>query len=315
MGNSCVTGACRRNPEFLVRSNVAPPSAEQSQTTFKWSIDDFSSLLDMEGWTYSGVFGIMGLNWYLMLNLKGRKIGDENEYVSLMLGLVESSVKPDNIVKACFNFLIYDQSYGKHNEHQVSYNFHSSSTISGTSCMVPLRTLKKQSSGFFVNNSCIFGVEFIKVVIAKVNTISQTFFIHKRNTCNETKTYTWHIEDFFALKNPDYSPGFAFGGYEWSIKIYPVCDGNHLSLYLNKKTPSSLSKDSGDLVEFTLSIKDQERGKHKKAIARVSTNTGSTWGSNKFISLEDFKDASNGYLIKTKCCIEAKVAIVDSKSE
>ena len=36
----------------------------------------------------------------------------------------------------------------------------------------------------------------------------------------------------------------------------------------------------------------------------------------KFISLEDFKDKSKGYLIKGKCCVEAKVASVGpSKTE
>jgi hypothetical protein len=38
----------------------------------------------------------------------------------------------------------------------------------------------------------------------------------------------------------------------------------------------------------------------------------SRWGWPKFISLEDFKDTSKGYLIKGKCCIEAEVAIVGS---
>jgi hypothetical protein len=30
------------------------------------------------------------------------------------------------------------------------------------------------------------------------------------------------------------------------------------------------------------------------------------------MSLEDFKDSSNGYLVKKKCCIEAQVAIIGS---
>jgi len=42
------------------------------------------------------------------------------------------------------------------------------------------------------------------------------------------------------------------------------------------------------------------------------TNKASCWGWEKFISLEDFKDSSNGYLVKNKCCIEAEVAIVGS---
>ena len=37
-----------------------------------------------------------------------------------------------------------------------------------------------------------------------------------------------------------------------------------------------------------------------------------SWGWSKFISLEDFKDSSNGYLVKSKCCVEAEVAIVGS---
>jgi hypothetical protein len=42
------------------------------------------------------------------------------------------------------------------------------------------------------------------------------------------------------------------------------------------------------------------------------TNNARCWGWAKFISLEDFKDSSNGYLVKNKCCIEAEVAIVGS---
>jgi len=40
-----------------------------------------------------------------------------------------------------------------------------------------------------------------------------------------------------------------------------------------------------------------------------------SWGWSKFISLEDFKDSSNGYLVKTKCCIEAEVVIVGSSRQ
>ena len=53
-----------------------------------------------------------------MLNLRDRKSGDENDYVSLRLELSKRSVKPNTIVEACFKFVIYDQVYGKHHEHQ-----------------------------------------------------------------------------------------------------------------------------------------------------------------------------------------------------
>ncbi|PUZ72108.1 hypothetical protein GQ55_2G366800 [Panicum hallii var. hallii] len=83
------------------------------------------------------------------------------------------------------------------------------------------------------------------------------------------------------------------------------------------KRPNDLPKDSGNLVEFTLSIKDLENGKDKRSTGRYQfSNNVTYWGWRKFISLEDFKDASKGYLSKGKCCVEAKVAVAGpSKTE
>ncbi|KAF6988454.1 hypothetical protein CFC21_005984 [Triticum aestivum] len=249
-----------------------------SETTFKWRIDGFSSLLDKgEGWTNSSVFNIRGFNWYLMLNPRDRKSGDKNEYVSLKLVLTQTvSERSHLIAKATFKFLIYDQSYGKHHEeHQVSHNFQAASRVSGISCMIPLAKLKEQSSGFLVKDSCVFGIQFIKVVAVKE---------------------------------------FELCGHKWLITIYPSGSDknpNYLSLYLNMK--DSLHKDSAILADVSITIKDQETGKHKKLSARLQLkNCAPTWGWGKFISLEDFKDSSQGYLVKTKCCIEAQIAVIGS---
>ncbi|CAL5083060.1 unnamed protein product [Urochloa decumbens] len=306
MGNSCITGAGR--------SNAA--SFPSEQTTFNWTIDGFSSLLDKgPGWTHSRVFEIMGMEWCLKLNPMVKKSGKE-EYVSLKLELARSSVKPNTIVEASFMFLIYDQSYGKHRKHKViTHSFQTASTRSGTSHMIALNTLRKQSSRFLVKNSCIFGIVFIKVATVKANTISETLSVQTMNIFNEAKVHTWEIEDFYALKNPDYSPEFEVGGHTWFIRMCPSSDGNHLSIFLKMKKSNLLSRDSAKLVELTLSIKDQESDKHEK-FSRPGrfqfSNNSRTWGWKKFITLEDFKDASNGYLVKGKCCIEAEVAVVGS---
>jgi len=89
----------------------------------------------------------------------------------------------------------------------VNHSFQTASTTSGISCMLPLKTLDEQSSGFLVDNSCVFGIEG--------NTTLETLFIRKMNVFNEAKVYTWKIEDFFALKNTSYSPEFEIGGYTW----------------------------------------------------------------------------------------------------
>ncbi|XP_037455192.1 probable inactive serine/threonine-protein kinase fnkC isoform X1 [Triticum dicoccoides] len=255
MGNSCVTGACSQG-------------SNGSGTTFKWRIDGFSALLDKdEGWTNSSVFVIKGLNWYLKLNPRDRKSGDQNEYVTLNLVLTKVSEKSHTVAETTFKFLIYDQLHGKHHEeHQVSHNFQATSRFSGTSCMIPLATLKEQPSGFLVNDSCVFGVQFIKVVAVKGKHVLETLFVQKTsNISNGPQAYTWNIDDFFVLKNPSTSPEFQLCGHKWFITIYPSgsdSNGNYISLHLSMK--DTLHKDSGILAEVSISIKDQETGKHMK---------------------------------------------------
>ncbi|XP_044382235.1 uncharacterized protein [Triticum aestivum] len=213
--NSCVTGSSQSNQARCQESNG-------SEITFKWRIDGFSSLLDKgKSWTNSSVFEIRGHNWHLMLNPRDRKSGDENEYVSLMLVLFQVSERSHTVVEATFKFLIYDQSHGKHHEqHQVSHNFQATSRISGSPCMIPLTKLKEQSSGFLVKDSCVFGIQFIKVVAVKGNDVSETLFVQKiSNICSDLQIYTWNIDDFFVLKNPSTSPEFELCGHKWSITL------------------------------------------------------------------------------------------------
>lgn len=98
----------------------------------------------------------------------------------------------------------------------VNHKFQPTSTSSGTSCLIPLTKLKEQSSGFLVNNCCVFGVEFGAVVTVKANGASETLFVQKVNSiCSDPKVYTWNIDDFFALKSPNNSPEFELCGHKW----------------------------------------------------------------------------------------------------
>ncbi|KAG0549168.1 hypothetical protein BDA96_01G232300 [Sorghum bicolor] len=260
MGNSSSSGRSKLGQG----SKVAPSSsAQQSQQTTFFSITQKVCA-------------------YLKLNPRDKKSGDEEEYISLQVELASSSVKHNTVVDASFKLLIYDQLHGNHSKHLVSHNFQTASKSSGVSCMTSLRKLKKQSSGFLVNNNCVFGVEFIKVTTSKANATSETLFVQKTSIFNEAKTYTWDIEDFFALKNPDCSPEY--------ISMYPSREGNHLSLYLNLKKTNDLPNDTANLVELTLSIKNKEAGNRRKGTGRCQfSRKARCWGWSKFISLGDFK--------------------------
>ncbi|XBJ08222.1 hypothetical protein VPH35_013581 [Triticum aestivum] len=318
MGNSCVTGASSHSKKEQVQKAVEAPPSPVEQTTFKWTIDGFSSLLDLDkGWTISRVFEISGLRWYLRLNPRDTKSGDQNEYVSLRLQLSPASVRSDTVVEATYKFFIYDQLYGKHHEQpQVCHNFQTTSTSSGTSCMIPLATLKEKSSGFLVENSCAFGVEFIKVTAAQTNDATEKLFVQKKvnKISSIPEVYTWDIDDFFALKSPSHSPDFELHGHKWFISIHPSGfdkNGNFISVFLTMKVTDILHENSANLVELDIRIKSQGSGKDNGQKGRCEFSKNATsWGWDKFILLEDFKDCSNGYLVKTKCCIEAKVAVI-----
>lgn len=119
-------------------------------------------------------------------------------------------------------------------------------------------------------------------------------------------------------------------------------DGKHLSLYLNMGKPNDLPKDLAAWSNLPYSSMTRRVASIAMQLVRILTEVFSInrvpdanlsshipnlsywgnvgrfstsnckWGLEKFISLEDFKDASNGYLTKNKCCIEGKLEIVGS---
>ncbi|CAL4933910.1 unnamed protein product [Urochloa decumbens] len=302
-----------------VPASASPETEEKS--SFKWRIDGFSSLLDkQDGWTDSGYFEIKGLKWYLQLNLKDRKRGDKRDYVSLILVLSKTSdLKSDIVVEASFKLLIYDQAYGKHSKHEFSHHFQTEeSRSSGVSCMIPVETLKEPSSGFIVGDSCVFGVELIKLTITKAKHSSDKVQVQKTNGFSTREAYTWVIDDFLALKGRCYSPEFEIGGHKWYLTMCPsgIDDsGEFLSLYLHMAKPeaSLRSSESEVLVELSLSIKDQVTSNINTKTGRcqflATKEEGDGWGWAKFMAVKSVKD---WYLVKGSCLVEADVAIVGS---
>ncbi|KQJ97110.1 hypothetical protein BRADI_3g28870v3 [Brachypodium distachyon] len=79
------------------------------------------------------------------------------------------------------------------------------------------------------------------------------------------------------------------------------------------KMPETRHQNSRTMVELSICVKDQETGKHRKLTGRCQfSKNAPMWGWDKFMTLEEFKDSSKGYLMKTKCCFEAQVAIIGS---
>jgi hypothetical protein len=77
--------------------------------------------------------------------------------------------------------------------------------------------MTEPSSGFVIGDSCVFGVELIKLRTgtAKANQSSDTVQVQKTNGFSAREAYTWVVDDFLALKGRCYSPEFDIGGRKW----------------------------------------------------------------------------------------------------
>ncbi|KAJ4723241.1 Ubiquitin carboxyl-terminal hydrolase 12 [Melia azedarach] len=132
--------------------------------------------------------------------------------------------------------------------------------------------------------------------------------------------YMITIQSFSSLANRKYQFGkFEVGRFKWNLVLYP--NGNkgknvkdHISVYLGIADINSLSFGWEAYANFRLFLLDQNKdmflivqdriGKEKKFHGLKRE-----WGFDEFISLEDFNDASNGYLVEDTCVFGVEVFV------
>ncbi|KAJ4723408.1 Ubiquitin carboxyl-terminal hydrolase 12 [Melia azedarach] len=142
--------------------------------------------------------------------------------------------------------------------------------------------------------------------------------------------YIIKIQSFSSLANDEYEVDdnedghykcseFEAGRYKWNLVLYP--NGNkrknvkdHISVYLGIANTNSLSFGWEAYAIFCLFLLDQ----NKDRFLIVQDGMGNAkrfhglkheWGFDEFISLEDFNDASNGYLVDDTCVFGAEVFV------
>nr|XP_011462883.1 PREDICTED: uncharacterized protein LOC101296000 isoform X2 [Fragaria vesca subsp. vesca] len=125
----------------------------------------------------------------------------------------------------------------------------------------------------------------------------------------KVESFSLLVGDAMAETNVQYESGiFGAGGYSWKLVFYP--NGNkkknvkdHISLYLVKAVENSLQPGEEVYVDFRLFLLDQIKNKYlviedgfKRNFCFLGETSGAV-GFDKLVSLKDFTDASNGYLI------------------
>ncbi|XP_044971307.1 uncharacterized protein LOC123432154 isoform X1 [Hordeum vulgare subsp. vulgare] len=342
-------GNCKSSSRALRgKAHVVPDSEWRMQDFGKthvpdleWKINDFSSLLETGAKSAaSAAFHCSGYNWYLKVNPVRKETGSETPYVALSLMTSRASMMPGHTVHVVFELSIYNHSKGMYCGCKATYNFHFKNTYSKEHCLIPLQELLK-SPAFLVNDSCVFGVEILKIdvsspekkafVVQKKATTVQNLFVQKKGFVKGT--YTWNIDNFLELDLDHFvcSPTFEVGGHKWYpiifevtlpiffnryVQMYPRGDKHStdcLSLYLRLDASDELHLESKKVIVMTLSILDQKNGKHLTATSGLLVFTGGHgWGWADFLGLKKLKDPSGGYVVGSSCIMKADLTIFGS---
>ncbi|XBI21167.1 hypothetical protein VPH35_062318 [Triticum aestivum] len=316
--------------------STAPASLGETHVPhLKWKVHDFSALLETNAASaVSSAFECSGYRWFLRVTPKHKQGVMGNPYVALSLEIYHTWLEQVHTVHAVFELSIFNHSKGVYCGCKASYNFDVKNTYSKPHCLIPLQELLK-SSAFLVDDSCVFGVEILKidvsspekkdVVVQKKATTVQNLFIQKKGFIKGT--YTWTMDNFLELDLKHFvrSPTFEVGGLKWYIRMYPRGDkysNDCLSLYLSLDDSVELPLEYGKVVELTLSIVDQKNVKHRTA-------TSGLWvcgqghklvcvqgmGSSNFFGLKELKDPLGGYVVGSSCIVKADLTIVGSSND
>ncbi|XP_016186701.2 MATH domain and coiled-coil domain-containing protein At2g05420-like [Arachis ipaensis] len=138
-----------------------------------------------------------------------------------------------------------------------------------------------------------------------------------------TSKYTWIIKNFSKLKcDKLYSETFFTGKHPWRIRIHP--EGNKvncLSIYLsvgdNANFPAGWSKTANIKMSLINQLYSDDTITHVAVHTYKHNSTGvvAAYGFPSFVSLPEFRDPSEGFLVKDTCIIVAEVSVENSGHE
>lgn len=285
---------------------------DSSAYDFLWTIKSFSKLpAGNESKQISGRFEAKGYSWKMILYPNGNIV---NGQISLYVMLSRTNSHPSEAAfKVSYELFLFNQNT-RSTLSEKGENLVQVQDEMGFRNFIDLKTFKSSSNGYLVNESCMFGVKILQVVPIKTNT---ECFQPVEKISHE---YAWKIENFSKLdKKSSHEKKFTAGNYLWSIVIHPEGDQKsdikvkekNMSLYIyydgsiNDRTATKVS------AEFSLTIVDQIGGNHKKkTYTEVFKSAHPGWGRRDFITLNDFNDPTQGFLVNDTCIIEAKVAVL-----
>ncbi|PRQ34921.1 putative ubiquitinyl hydrolase 1 [Rosa chinensis] len=160
--------------------------------------------------------------------------------------------------------------------------------------------------------------------------INHNGLVWRSVTRKPPKHYKMSIKSFSRLQSEEkYESGeFEVGGYKWKLVLFPNGNKNrdvkdHISLYLEMGGDKAIEPGKIVTVDYKLFLLNRHKGKEsylvledynkrEKKYCIYRTIVGGLGGLDRFIPLQDFSDASNGYLIDDRCEFGVEVFVSET---
>ncbi|KAL8101543.1 hypothetical protein AgCh_033445 [Apium graveolens] len=315
---------------------------------YSLKIESFSSLVKLAIERYeSAAFDVGGYTWYHSQEVgylpkqkhKKRRSRAYLSHISLYLAIDKTSSLPlDWQACATYKIFLYDHNKDKYliiqddPVHEVRFN--AAKKESGFDKLISLDIFKDATSGYLIDDSCIFGVEIHPVkYTGKGETLKMNVVV------SQEVAFIWKIPKFSKIikRTPNgrklVSEQFAVGKYKWRLWLYP--NGNSagskdsISLFFELAEKSSTVEKV--LARFSIGIQNimsQTYGQPKAGSGCFSTTQfrwfsttksdgdATNWGWNRFMLLSDLQNELNRIfrvkdrtlLLQAKVNIEAEVS-------
>ncbi|CAB4293035.1 unnamed protein product [Prunus armeniaca] len=274
-----------------------------------WKIDNFSKL-DAEFYD-SKTFISGDQKWKIQLYPKGKGNGI-GTHLSLYLALADpKSLPPGSKIYADITLRILDQVNARHQFGKGNFWFSASNPEWGWWRFITLGFLSQAGMGFLSKDTCIVEAEHLQSsTVVKFTTMSMNnlnfddqYGILRTFSDSMPTHYTFKIQSFSLMSKHSLeryeSEDFEAGGYKWKLAFYP--NGNksknvkeHISLYLVLAGANGPQTCWEVYAAFRLFLLDQNNGK--------------------YLALQDFTDASNGFLVDDACVFGAEVFVRKERS-
>uniref|UniRef100_A0A1D1Z806 Ubiquitin carboxyl-terminal hydrolase 12 n=1 Tax=Anthurium amnicola TaxID=1678845 RepID=A0A1D1Z806_9ARAE len=287
----------------------SPEPTSDLPVLYTWKIDRISSISKF-GMSHcaSRDFSAGGYTWKLILSCLGIETDNEKNYMSLNLFLVDAcSLASDLDVKAVFELCIHNQVSGEHIREKAEYYFKANRDKWG-----PYNfsfEAVDTPSGFCINDSCIFSIEIINVVVRRQ--IVEHLSLQEEA---QRYKYTYKINNLSKLEiQRCVSEHFVAGSHQWYLAFHPRRKwgnewGNeyYVSLFLHMYCHKILPANVGVCVQVFFRMIDQINGNNHEIEGYCHfdvKNLGCGFAT--FLPLNDLYNPSKGFLLKDSCIIEA----------